>query len=65
MRVLEEAMNPILMGQFLLILMGMCFAAFSFAMVQYTLINFNDSFRINIQVDKKYVIYNTSVSLMT
>jgi hypothetical protein len=26
-------MSPVLMGQFLLILTGMCFAAFSFAMV--------------------------------
>ncbi|XP_033607071.1 uncharacterized protein LOC117282255 [Cryptotermes secundus] len=34
MKALEEAMNPILMGQFLLILTGMCFAAFSFAMVR-------------------------------
>ena len=35
MNALEEAMNPVLMGQFLLILTGMCFAAFSFAMVYY------------------------------
>jgi len=35
MNALEEAMSPVLMGQFLLILTGMCFAAFSFAMVYY------------------------------
>jgi hypothetical protein len=46
MKALEEAMNPILMGQFLLILTGMCFAAFSFAMVLYIFVNFTDSFRI-------------------
>jgi hypothetical protein len=48
MKALEEAMNPILMGQFLLILTGMCFAAFSFAMVQYVFTNFIHRFRMNI-----------------
>jgi hypothetical protein len=46
MNALEEAMNPILMGQFLLILTGMCFAAFSIAMVQYVFVNSTDRFRI-------------------
>ncbi|XP_021941231.1 uncharacterized protein LOC110840475 isoform X2 [Zootermopsis nevadensis] len=34
MNALEEAISPVLMGQFIIILTGMCFAAFSFAMAE-------------------------------